>query len=198
MSLTLVKSKARVVWLQDWFPIKDCIYAISVDEKKKRVLVVFRGATTRADWNHGFDAAMKKGPNPIKDIYEGKKPLLKFHRGFYTYLFRTRKDTSTRKYDEIANKVYYYGKNLIGSDFTVTVNGYSLGGALSLLFGFYASADDRFTQNGPVKIFSYGSPYVVSHSFADAFRHQEKCKKVQHARLYNSNDVGELNLFAFI
>jgi len=189
ISQTMVKSKAQVVWLQDWFPIKDCIYAISVDEKKKRVLVVFRGATTRADWNHGFDAAMKKTQNPVKDTYEGKKQFVTIHRGFHTYLFRTRKDTSTRKYDEIANKVYEYGNKIIGSDFTVTVNGYSLGGALSILFGFYASTDDRFTQNGPVKIFSYGSPYAAGHAFADAFRHQERKKKVQHARFYNSNDI---------
>ena len=47
ISQTMVKSNAQVVWLQDWYPIKDCIYAISVDKKKKRVLVVFRGATTR-------------------------------------------------------------------------------------------------------------------------------------------------------
>ena len=38
---------------------------------------------------------------------------------------------------------------MIGSDFTVAVNGFSLGGALSLLFGFFASTDKPFTQNGP-------------------------------------------------
>jgi len=47
---------------------------------------------------------MKRGNNPVKDDYDGKKSYIKIHRGFYTYLFRTRKDTSTRKYDEIANK----------------------------------------------------------------------------------------------
>ncbi len=104
VSQTMVKSEAQVVWLQDWFQIKDCIYAISVDKKKKRVLVLFRGATTRADWNHAFDASMKRGHNPVEDDYEGKTPYLKVHSGFYTYLFRIRKDTHTRKYDEIANK----------------------------------------------------------------------------------------------
>lgn len=92
-----------------------------------------------------------------------------------------------------SSTVYEYGNKMIGSDFTVTVNGYSLGGALSVLFGFYASTDERFTRNGPVKIFSYGMPYAASHSFADAFRHQEKNRKVQHARFYNSNDIGELH-----
>lgn len=90
------------------------------------------------------------------------------------------------------NKVYEYGRKMIGSEFTVTVNGYSLGGALSLLFGFYASTDERFTRCGPVKIFTYGMPYCVGHSFADAFRHQEKKKMVQHARFYNNNDIGEI------
>ena len=80
---------------------------------------------------------------------------------------------------------------MIGSDFTVAVNGFSLGGALSLLFGFFASTDKRFTQNGPVQIFTYGMPLMASNAFEDAFRHQEKSRKVQHARFYNSNDVGE-------
>ena len=73
----MVKSKAQVVWLQDWFPIKDCIYAISVDKEKKRVLVIFRGAIMRAVWSHGFDAALKKGHNLVKDEYEGRKKRLK-------------------------------------------------------------------------------------------------------------------------
>ena len=65
---------------------------------------------------------------------------------------RQRKDTLTRKYDEIANKVNEYGEKMIGRDFTVCVNGYSLGGALAALFGFYASTEERFIRNGPVKV----------------------------------------------
>ena len=78
---------------------------------------------------------------------------------------------------------------MIGKDFNVFINGYSLGGGLGVLFGFFASTDERLTRNSPVKIFTYGMPYIASHSFADAFRNQEKCKKVQHARIYNSNDI---------
>lgn len=92
----------------------------------------------------------------------------------------------------VMKKVHEYGNKMIGSDFTVAVNGYSLGGALSLLFGFFASTDNRFTQNGPVKIFTYGMPLMASNSFADAFRHQEKRRKVQHARFFNNNDIGEV------
>ena len=102
---------------------------------------------------------------------------------------RVRKDTGTRKYDEIANKAYEYGSSMIGNDFNVCINGYSLGGGLGVLFGFHASTDERLTRNGPIKIFTYGMPYIASHAFADAFRHQERSKKVQHARIYNSNDI---------
>lgn len=189
VSWTMVKSKTRIVWLQDWFPIKDPVYGIAVDKEKKRVLVVFRGAITRPDWGHAFDHALTHTRNPVKGDYKGKTNTIKLHRGFYRYLLRTRKDTMTRKYDEIANKVYEYGSKMIGDDFTVTVNGYSLGGALSMLFGFYSSTDERFTKNGPVKIFTYGAPYMGGHTFADAFRHQEKSGKVQCARFYNNNDI---------
>jgi len=189
LSLTMVKSKTRIVWLQDWFPIKDPVYGIAVDKEKKRVLVVFRGAITRPDWGHAFDHTLIHTRNPVKDDYEGRTNNVKVHRGFYRYLLRTRKDTKTNKYDEIASKVYEYGSKIIGSDFTVTANGYSLGGALSMLFGFYASTDERFTKNGPVKIFTYGAPYMGGHTFGDAFRHQERSRKVQCARFYNNNDI---------
>mmetsp|Transcript_1989 Transcript_1989/g.2939 ORF Transcript_1989/g.2939 Transcript_1989/m.2939 type:complete len:902 (-) Transcript_1989:66-2771(-) len=189
VSWTMVKSKTRIVWLQDWFPIKDPIYGIAVDKEKKRVLVVFRGAITRPDWGHAFDHALIHTRNPVKGDYEGRTNTVKLHRGFYRYLLRTRKDTKTCKYDEIANKVYEYGSKMIGEDFTVTVNGYSLGGSLSMLFGFYASTDERFTKNGPVKIFTYGAPYMGGHTFGDAFRHQERSRKVQCARFFNNNDV---------
>lgn len=103
VSQTMVKSEAKFVWLQDWFP-KDCIYAITVDTKTKRVLVVFRGAQTRSDWNHGFDAKSKRCDNPVKEVYVGKTDYLRVHRGFHDYLFRLRKDTLTTKYDEITTK----------------------------------------------------------------------------------------------
>ena len=105
---------------------KECTYGISVDKEKKRVIVLFRGAITVADWSHGFDAALKKGPNPIKEEYAKKTAYLKIHRGFYTYLFRKRKDTGTSKFDEIVNKTYEYGSKMIGDDFTVTTLGFSL------------------------------------------------------------------------
>lgn len=189
VSQLLVKSKAKVVWLNDWYPIKDLIYAISVDEEKRRVLVVFRGAITRADWNHIFDFDQASVQNPVKDDFEGKPSRIKIHSGFYRYLFRRRKDTGTTKYDEIANVLHGYGSQIIGEDYSLYVTGHSLGGALSTLFGFYASTDERFTKNGPVRLFTFGSPYVGGYSFCKSFKYQEQSGKLQHARFHNVRDI---------
>ena len=190
VSHLMAKSTSKVVWLNDWYPLKDPTYAISIDSEKKRVLVVFRGAITRADWGHSTDLFMKRTTNPIQDDYVGKKKHLKFHRGFYMYLFRRRKDTGTSKYDEIASKVEQYAK-VIGEDYKIVVTGYSLGAALGTLFSFYASVEERFTKNAPVKFISFGGPYVGAFAFGDAFRYQEQKRKIMYARFHNERDIGE-------
>jgi len=188
VSHLMAKSTSKVVWLNDWYPLKDPTYAISIDSEKKRVLVVFRGAITRADWGHSTDLFMKRTTNPIQDDYVGKKKHLKFHRGFYMYLFRRRKDTGTSKYDEIASKVEQYAK-VIGEDYKIVVTGYSLGAALGTLFSFYASVEERFTKNAPVKFISFGGPYVGAFAFGDAFRYQEQKRKIMYARFHNERDI---------
>jgi hypothetical protein len=191
VSQLMAKSTSKVVWLNDWYPLKDPTYAISMDTEKKRVLVVFRGAITRADWGHSKDFYVKRTPNPIQSIYEGRKKHLKLHRGFYLYMFRRRKDTGTSKYDEIAAKVEQYAKVIGQDDCKIFVTGYSLGAALGTLFTFYGSLEERFTRNGPVKFISFGCPYVGGYAFADAFRYQEQQRKIVYARFHNERDIGE-------
>lgn len=138
------------------------------------MLVVFRGAITKQDWSKAIDYELRQIKNPVADDFERKPKRVGVHNGFYQYLFRLRKDTRTTKYDEIANMAHRYGLERIGEGYRLVVTGHSLGGALSTVFGFFASADKRFTRNGPVKIFNYGSPYVGGHTFADSFRYQEQ------------------------
>ena len=139
----LAKSSAKIVWMNDWFPSQELTYIISVDEAKKTVMVVFRGAITKSDWSHAFDYTRCKAPNPITQNYRNKKPYIRAHRGFYSYLFTQRKDTGTNKYNEICNRLHFYGVKEIGPDYKVFVTGHSLGGALSTLFGLFASTDQR-------------------------------------------------------
>lgn len=189
ISKLMAESHARIVWVNDWYPMKDLTYAISVDALQKRVMVVFRGAITATDWKSAFNMGFHKIRNPVKEEYEGRKEILRVFSGLYTYLFRKRKDTGTTKYDEIANMANKYGLERIGPDYKLFVTGHSLGGALTHFFSFYASTDKRFTKNGPVKAIAFASPYIGGHSWADAFRHQERKKLLQLVQCRNSSDV---------
>jgi hypothetical protein len=190
VSRFMAESKARVVWMNDWYPLKDLTYCIAVNEDMKRVLVVFRGAITAEDWTRAVQSRnFCDVANPIDEAYEGKTDTINMAVGFYLYLFRVRKDTGTKKYDEIANLAYKYGKERIGEEFQLIVNGHSLGGALSTVFSFFASTDDRFTKLGPVKCFNFGSPMVGGNLFLRAFHHQEQRKLLMYARFFNHNDI---------
>lgn len=184
----MVESKSKVVWLQDWYPLKELTYSVSVNQEKKRVFVVFRGCTTVSDWKHALDARWKTTLNPVKEDFRGKKEKIKLHRGFFMYLFRSRKDNDTCKYDEIANVTHWYGKQ-IGDDYEVVATGHSLGAAMATLFSFYASTDARFTRRGPVKCITFASPMLGGQAFADTFRHQERSKKLMLARFHNASDM---------
>lgn len=76
----------------------------------------------------------------------------------------------------------------IGKDYKVLVTGHSLGAALSTVFGFFASCDERFTRNSYLKMITFGSPYVGGRAFADAFKYQEHHNKIRYARFYNVRD----------
>jgi hypothetical protein len=189
VSHLLVQSHARVVWMNDWYPLKDLTYAISVDTLQRRVMVVFRGAITANDWKNASNFKFQKIKNPVKDPFDGRKDTLRVFSGLYTYLFRKRKDTGTTKYEEIANMVHKYGLERIGPDYKLFVTGHSLGGALTHFFSFFASTEERFTKNGPVKAIAFASPYIGGHSWADSFRHQERSKKLQIVQVRNHSDV---------
>lgn len=188
-SRLLAESHARVVWCNDWYPEKDPTYAISVDTHQRRVMVVFRGAITMEDWLSALKMKFHTIRNPIKEDYENKNQRLRVYFGLYKHLFRKRKDTGTTKYDEIANMAYKYGMERIGPNFNLFVTGHSLGGAFTNFFTFFASLDERFTKNGPVKGIAFANPYMGGHSWADAFRHQERQKKLQLVLVRNHSDA---------
>ena len=56
------------------------------------------------------------------------------------------------------------------------------------LFSLYASTDERFVKNGPIQIYSFGCPYVGGLTFYETFRHQEKARKIQVGRFFNTRD----------
>ena len=69
----MVESSSRIVWINDWFPLKDLTYAIAVDQTLRRVMVVFRGAITRSDWKTVSEISFQSVPNPVREDFKGKK-----------------------------------------------------------------------------------------------------------------------------
>jgi len=183
----LTQSKAEMVWLNDWHSTRECTYGISVDRERKRVLLAFRGAYTRADWSHAYDWTPTATSNPIMDQYEGRKPYIKLHGGIHRYLFRVRKDTGTTKYDEVVSKLQHYCR-VVGPGVRVVVTGHSLGAALSTIFSLYASTNEHFIANGPIEAVTFGGPLVGGFAFADAVRYQERVGKLRIARFHNVKD----------
>jgi Lipase (class 3) len=186
----MTESKTELVWLHDWHTQKECTYAISIDREENTVHVVFRGATTYADWDHAIHWKTTKIVNPIETDYPNKSEHIKLHGGYYRYLFRRRKDSRSTKYDEIASKVEFYGKRLC-EDYRVVVTGHSLGGALSTIFSFFASLEERFTRHKPIQVVTFGCPKVAAYQFVDAIRNQEDAGKLQVARFHNEKDASK-------
>jgi hypothetical protein len=89
----MAESKTELMWLHDWHSQKECTYAISMDREEKTNLVVFRGATTAADWDHSLHWSTLLVDNPIAEDYQNKEKSIELHSWYYRYLFRKRKDT---------------------------------------------------------------------------------------------------------
>ena len=80
VSQLMVESSSKIVWMNDWYPLKDLTYAIAVDQKLKRVLVVFRGAITKADWQSVRKISFTSVANPVKEDFPGKAKKIRVSR----------------------------------------------------------------------------------------------------------------------
>jgi hypothetical protein len=190
--------KNRIVWINDRMADHECVYIILLSRSTKRVTVVFRGTVTFNDNMKNKDSKSVADPNPIKEYYEGKLDKIETSRGYRDFLFLPRLDTGRTKFDEIADRVHEYGLELGGEGYTLCVTGHSLGGALASLFGFRASCDKRFAQNGnAVRVFTYGTAFPGRISFAKAFQQQERAGKIMHARCTMDGDIVPLIRFAW-
>ena len=182
------KDQAKIVWINDSKNNAELVYAITANKDLKRITVVFRGSVDGKDWVGNLDLGSALDPNPIQEDYEGKKDTVEIRKGFWRFLLNPRADNGRNKYDEIADKVHEYGRELGGEDYQLEVTGHSLGGVLATLFGFYASTDARFNRHHRVEVRTFGSPIPGKVSFAAAFRHQEDAGRLSHARFVMARD----------
>jgi len=177
----------KIVWTNDRKNTAELVYTIVANKTRKTIVVIFRGSVTTKDWKENLDISTTLQPNPIQEDYDEKTETVQLRKGFWRFLLTARADNGRSKYDEIADKVDEYGKEL-GEDFDLRITGHSLGGALASLFAFYASTDPRFNQRGPVRACTFASPIVGKVSFAKAFKHQEDAGKLEYTRFVMAKD----------
>jgi len=183
----LFGDQTKIVWINDSKNNAELVYAIVANKTRKTITVVFRGSVDVKDWIGNLNLGTELHPNPIKEDYEGKKDTVEVRQGFWRFLLRPRADNGRSKYDEIADRVHEYGREM-AEDFRLEVTGHSLGGVLATLFGFYASTDARFNRHHRVQVRTFGSPVPGKVSFATAFRRQEDAGKLLHSRFVMAKD----------
>jgi predicted lipase len=178
---------------------EEIVHAIVVNGAQKRITVVFRGSVTQKDFLQDAKCAQKKIDNPVASLVERRELMIegiRIHTGFHEYLFRKNPETEKTRLEEIIAEVVESLQNYPGYDFYCS--GHSLGGALCTLFGFFAAANDEIISllEGPVRVYSFASPYVGNWKFKMAFQELERKKRLQHLRIANLEDMVTLLPFA--
>lgn len=136
---------------------------ITINDKDKRICVVFRGSESLYDWYYDL--------NIFKHTLSDN---IKVHKGFYTQL--TNNGVCDSLIEEVKNKLKEY------PNYEIFITGHSLGAALSTLFGYILSHDiDEL-----VTVVSFASPRVGNKYWKNAF---EKKKNLMHYRVTNNKDI---------
>uniref|UniRef100_A0A7S4MD75 Fungal lipase-type domain-containing protein n=1 Tax=Odontella aurita TaxID=265563 RepID=A0A7S4MD75_9STRA len=172
---------------------EELVYAIATDSALKRVTLGFRGSVTRRDFLQDAQIWMTDEPNPFAGRGKGQPKKMGIHNGFHDYLFYndTTDDTPKSKYEVIEDQVIAVLKKNPG--YKLYVTGHSLGGALSTLFAFLASARDEIPN--PVTCVSVASPYVGDSRWKKAFQFAEARGLLRHLRVSNKKDIVTLMPF---
>lgn len=141
----------------------DIQVGITINDIKKRLCVIFRGSESRKDLF--YDIMFIK-----KNLGKG----VRVHRGFYKQLYK----------NNTFNKLYFSLFDLLrkNPDYEIYITGHSLGGALSILFGYELSL--IIPDN--IKIISFASPRVGNYYFKKSFENQSN---LYHCRIVNNKDI---------
>jgi len=171
----------------------EVVWAIVVNDKEKKITVVFRGSINANDWKTNVQICMTDFKLPgftSKNDKGESKTYGRVHDGFYKYLFEETKagaNGSTKsKGEEIIGmlKGDFFDKDQY-KDYSLYITGHSLGGALSTMLSFRAAAFNEFKM---VTNVSFASPFVGNQEFRDDFYDLERKRKIRHLRISNYQD----------
>lgn len=169
----------------------DLVYAVGVDQLRKRITVAFRGSVTVTDFQKDAMISLNQQPNPVHLIDSHQEKEIGIHDGFYDYLLK-RRENGTSKYDEIMTRVEdLFQESECHKSYKLYVTGHSLGGALATLFSLHAAAAANFSEciiPSPVSCISVASPRVGDRTFQAAFLRLEELGLLRHLRIANDRD----------
>lgn len=181
-----IDSDYEIVEFDDEFEKDELLFSVTVDNKLKRITVIFRGSENAADWKANFDIRLSK----IEVLGEEHEDI-QAHRGYYQYLFG--QSASGRvKFQQIFDVLKKLHSNPQYSDYSLFTTGWSLGGALANLCGFVLSllmeTETSFFK-GPVTMITFGSPPVGSRAYERKFQEMEKEGKLFYIRVSTNEDL---------
>ena len=148
-------------------PDTDLQVGITISEKNKRIVTVFRGSESKLDWIYDFMVCKSR-------LYPEQYDNCCVHTGCLKQLH--------------TNDVYLKILEIIKAqlkehpDYEVFITGHSLGAALATLCGFEFSHN----LNNNITVVSFASPRVGNQNFKDAFDAKENLK---HYRVTNDRDA---------
>jgi hypothetical protein len=173
--------------ISDDFPeTKDdeATWVIVIDEQKKRITLVFQGATHINDITASvrIDLTDMKLHGP-----RSNDPVIgNVHEACYYYLYGDKIVGSDQRTISQAETILrnLFAVFALHEDYNLYVTGHSVGARLSTLFSI-RTAYDSGIPNKPIINISFGSPYVGNWEFQKHFQKLEKEGKIRHLRVSN-------------
>jgi hypothetical protein len=132
----------------------------------KYIKIIFRGSSKNIHMKYNLKINLKR----IKFLNNNN---IKIHNGFYQQIFK----------GKLYNNIITFLKTLKINDYMIYYSGYSLGGNMSVLFGYFSSY--VFTKN-KIIIVTFGGSKVGNNHFKESFNN---VKNIICYRFCNENDI---------